>query len=542
MNSAAAGPTRVPSAFTPWGERFATAPAVAVAVALPALAIAWHPLANNDLPLHLAIGEWIGTHGIPSVDPFSFLAEGRPWVPHEWLAGWLFAQAHRLAGTTGLTGLALGLAAALALTVWDVSRRLGATPTTFALWSLPIWTMVGPRLILRPHWLALVLLFATWSVLLRARQERRWLWALPGIAALWGNVHGSFGLGLIVMIGDLWLGGLGNETWRHESSRTLRGIITGLILMTPLAQAQAVAQGDLLSGFRHALGLVSDPVFQSQIEEWRSPLSSQPENPFRASFAFALSLPVALGTLAGAVFTVRRGKVPLLYALYVIGTLILYAKSQRFIAHFALSAWPLLPALDLRRSVAGATSAIIALFATVLFMTAGLPVGRDAEAGTWSWRRPGTGWARRHLGFDVIDPLAQSGYTGGVLCEYHYGGAIIWRGEGRLRPTMDSRNSVYGAELYQQHQEALEVENWVPLIPQIEEDPRQRAQLDRLRSAKALLDDLLERVGAVVIRDPEVDPRRMGLHRRLASDPEWEVIGGIRGGALLYRKRAPAGG
>ncbi len=41
-------------------------------IVLPPLAIALHPLANNDLPMHLAIGEWIFEFGkLPSEDPFS---------------------------------------------------------------------------------------------------------------------------------------------------------------------------------------------------------------------------------------------------------------------------------------------------------------------------------------------------------------------------------------------------------------------------------------------------------------------------------------
>ena len=50
--------------------------------------MALHPLVNNDLPLHLAIGDWIRDHGeLPSRDPFSFQSGEETWVAHEWLFG-----------------------------------------------------------------------------------------------------------------------------------------------------------------------------------------------------------------------------------------------------------------------------------------------------------------------------------------------------------------------------------------------------------------------------------------------------------------------
>ncbi|MEM7262386.1 MAG: hypothetical protein AAF488_10390, partial [Planctomycetota bacterium] len=79
-------------------------------LALPAAALGYHPLANNDLPLHLAIGEWVVEHGIPATDPFSFTARGADWVPHEWLAGVLFHAVELSGGAGGLVALAIFLA------------------------------------------------------------------------------------------------------------------------------------------------------------------------------------------------------------------------------------------------------------------------------------------------------------------------------------------------------------------------------------------------------------------------------------------------
>jgi hypothetical protein len=45
--------------------------------------------------------------------------------------------------------------------------------------------------------------------------------------------------------------------------------------------------------------------------------------------------------------------------------------------------------------------------------------------------------------------------TGVVFCEYEYGSVVPHASDGRLKPTMDSRNTVYGAQRYLAHQAAL---------------------------------------------------------------------------------------
>lgn len=86
-----------------------------VLVAAPPAAIVLGPLASNDLPMHLAIGEWILDRGtLPASDPFSFTAGGAAWVPHEWMAGVLFALAERAGGVAGLEVVAVLGAALLA--------------------------------------------------------------------------------------------------------------------------------------------------------------------------------------------------------------------------------------------------------------------------------------------------------------------------------------------------------------------------------------------------------------------------------------------
>ncbi|MEO6526824.1 MAG: hypothetical protein ABIP93_09390, partial [Gemmatimonadaceae bacterium] len=44
------------------------------------------PLADPDLPMHLAIGEWIVQHrAVPFVEPFAWTREGAAYFAYSWL-------------------------------------------------------------------------------------------------------------------------------------------------------------------------------------------------------------------------------------------------------------------------------------------------------------------------------------------------------------------------------------------------------------------------------------------------------------------------
>ena len=56
-----------------------------VATGLCLLALAIHRLFAYDVWWQIAAGDWIVTHGIPTVDPFSYGFPGRAWIEPRWL-------------------------------------------------------------------------------------------------------------------------------------------------------------------------------------------------------------------------------------------------------------------------------------------------------------------------------------------------------------------------------------------------------------------------------------------------------------------------
>ena len=66
---------------------------------------------SGDEWWHLALGRLILSHGIPTTEPFSFVATQHPWVEQQWLYEVILASLVRLGGD-GLASLAWAWSAA----------------------------------------------------------------------------------------------------------------------------------------------------------------------------------------------------------------------------------------------------------------------------------------------------------------------------------------------------------------------------------------------------------------------------------------------
>ncbi len=472
----------------------------AALVALCPVVIAIQPLANNDLPMHLAIGEWILDHRtLPARDPFSFTAGHPPWVPHEWLAAVLFASVERAGGLVGLVALGAAFAAALALVHRAAMARLGVGWVPHLLWGLPMWLIAGERIVLRPHLPALVLPFAVWTCLLQARRDARWLLPLPLGLAIWENLHGSFLMGFGIVALDLVVFGRGHPlAWR---TRWLATAACGAVFF---AQVHVWFQPTFLAGIQDALGLLRDPVFMKEIAEWQPPFATPR---VRETFAFQAAVPwiglAALGFVRGG------ASVPLSYRAFAVVALLLYLRHSRFIDLMALASLPFLPGALAPAPRWAPVARAATLAAALLCVWPGFPMRPDQP-----FRRPALRWGR-DLPLDAVEALLRRGYAGGVFCEYKFGGVVAWKGGGRLQPSMDSRANVYGGALYLAHQEAMR-----------RDTPFRR--------------ELLRRVGAVLILRPTGSRDRRDLIEHLRRAKSWQLVhAGER--SLLFVRAGPPG-
>ena len=181
------------------GRRITTAPAAAI-LAIAALAVA-QPL-DADLWVHLNNGRFIASRGeLPYPDPFTFSAGDAVWTVHEWLPALVIFQ---LVDRGGVIAAVLGMAAVYAL-IWGLLERVLLPPRASARGCEPPVCLQPPcryfHLQVSVRWRS-----DYWpppwppSVALHHRRTgSRWVWLLPLVFVIWGNVHASFPIGFALL-------------------------------------------------------------------------------------------------------------------------------------------------------------------------------------------------------------------------------------------------------------------------------------------------------------------------------------------------------
>ncbi len=428
------------------------------------LALTITPITNNDLFLHLKTGERILAEGrVPTVDDYSALARGRPFTAHEWLAGVVFQLVRAAGGRYGFDALIL-LKSLVALCVAAMLLRaatlLGARPTVAFPCLALVMVLAAARFLERPHIFGY--LFSAAYLLVLARHRRRaaagsppWASTIAVLGILeiaWTNLHGSFLLGPAIValhaaaaLLDAWRGrpGGGGEAVR------LAGLVAFLgaaCLVNPY--------GMRLLQFPFAL---TESRFMGQIYEWLPPYTS----PFRTTYMARLYLVWAIfgaGVVLLGMVRSRRGQGSPCGSLPFVMFAAFFALSLRMnrnVTDFALATFPaiaaeaswVLPPQRTQRALLPAI-ALTLLGLTVYFAWFGYafsPSGR---------RMPGFGLGR-NIPVAAADYLERNRIAGNAFNSYSTGAYLIQRFYPAVHVAMDSRNDVYGEEIYEAYQRAL---------------------------------------------------------------------------------------
>ena len=245
---------------------------------------------DPDIWWHLrnAALEW-QTHSWLHHDTYSFTAAGAPWINHEWLAEVPFYLGWRMAGRVGLYLVTLAVIEFILLGVYWLTRRQAKDPVSASLLAAGLAALLatvsfGPRMLLF-GWaclvIELVLLQRFYQALLKtpegegiARQDRT-LFALPFLFAFWVNLHGSWMIGLVLLlffIGSGLLqvetGSIRNPHWTRRQWQTLAPVLLlslGALFVNPYGWHLVVYPFDI--AFYQALNIAS-------VDEWK-PLNFQ---------------------------------------------------------------------------------------------------------------------------------------------------------------------------------------------------------------------------------------------------------------------------
>ena len=227
---------------------------------------------DPDMWWHIKLGQTIlATHHWPTVDPYSFTVHGQPWIAFEWLGDVLIGAVARIGGVRGLDALLIVLSAAVMLALYAFATIRSRNSKAGFLAAGALFFLANPPFSMRSQMLGYLFLVVTLIVLELFRQgNRRLIWLLPPLMLAWVNTHGSFiiGLGVILIylvcgLKEFHLGGIEAKSWTAKERVRLE-----LVFLLCLAVLPVTPYGTRLAVFPFQVAS-SLPVSMAHIQEWQ---------------------------------------------------------------------------------------------------------------------------------------------------------------------------------------------------------------------------------------------------------------------------------
>ncbi len=372
------------------------------------------PTADPDIWWHLRNTQLMLQHrAFVRHDVFSFTVPGVPWIDHEWLAELPFYVGWQLLGFTGVYLVSAVLVLLIFGCVLSLCREASrsmvvaiAATTVAALLSV---VSFGPRTLLF-GWL----LFCAQLILLqRVRQGRaQAALLLPPLYLLWINCHGSWLIGLGVLLLTLLAGQL---NFQHESlyaksfSRaTNRSLLLALSGILPALFCNPWGWRLAAYPFNFAF---RQPLNVASIEEWRS-LQFH-------SMRGAIVVGVVLLMILRQLWRPRAWAVD--EVLLFTGSLLAGCLHERFLFLFALLAAPI-AARSFERSTAAAqrpngSLMVNSLLMALVLLSAATNLRRQAA------KQPVLSDSFPVAALPALDALPSSSR---LFHEYNWGGYLLW--------------------------------------------------------------------------------------------------------------------
>ena len=414
---------------------------------------AFCPVSSNDLWLLMKEGADIIVSGeIPSVDRYSAVAAGRPYLAHEWLSALIFLGIFKLGGGEALTVFrALTMLAMLLLLWFSLEKRARGFVLATPLLALAGYTILV-RVFVRPHVFTLLFLCIWVFCLERWRRQRRlgYLILLIPLQVLWANLHGGYIFALI--IGVMMTGAMAflvmlpswsrDESYAWSDVRVLAGL-TAACLVASLINPHGLR----LVEFSLNIGLASDYIKQV-VFEWASPFGPK----YVSSYGRIVILWMFFLVWLGLTLNIKRR--PLLDAAFALLATVMTVQAIRFVAYIGILGFPIAVRAWLAVADTHARSLLVrrrplleaALFILILASTLvyGFPYGEAKH------RRVGWGLGGR-MPYQATRYIAEQGLAGTIYNDYGDGAFLIYHLFPGIRPVMDSRIDLYGSELAREY-------------------------------------------------------------------------------------------
>jgi hypothetical protein len=225
------------------------------------------PLKEGDLWWNLKLGEQIlANHRIPEVDTFSFITAGQPYYyTRYWLSDALLGLISLAGGRSALviSQAVIGVIIAGSLLRESMLRGVPAPVATF--FVLFGWIGLYPFISIRPQtfsFLVFALLYWVLSEYLFGRHN--YLWLLPILMIVWVNLHGSWAMGLLLLLVS-----------------TIFLAVTKFVTVSPVVAIKPLAGWSLatlvavlinpdgIQVYRSVIATSSNPIVQTYVSEWQ---------------------------------------------------------------------------------------------------------------------------------------------------------------------------------------------------------------------------------------------------------------------------------
>lgn len=207
------------------------------------LLAATQPISDPDLFWHLATGRETLAHGFVRTDLFSWTVRGAPVSTDQWLGQVMLYLAYASAGWHGVAIVRVVAVAAIVGLIALYASFGARRPLAIALATVPALLLTRAVWVDRPELLGLVG-FTGLLALLRAARDGRTvlLAACVALIAVWANLHGSFALGVVLVLLVCGEGALVDRPrWRAYLSCAVATVIASVA--TPAGVATWTAPG-----------------------------------------------------------------------------------------------------------------------------------------------------------------------------------------------------------------------------------------------------------------------------------------------------------
>ncbi len=284
-----------------------------LALAMFSFLVSLIPITPHDLWFHLRAGQLHSALGrVLHIDTFSWsITPNTPYLYGSWLGEWLYFQIYSLGGIQ-LVAFTRNVLATVAIALIGLEARRRSDSWRLAGLAVALVGLISVNnTTVRPQnfsWVPFALYFMLLSRYAAHKLEPLWLLVLPTLMIFWGNTHGAFVLG-IILIGLFAVGETLRRLLRHSSALTWSriGAIYAIGAVTLLATAVNPRGFGI---FSYHMSALTNTAVHEFVQEWQPPTPAGLVNVtffvsilmLLAAFAFARRKPTLTDVLVICVF------------------------------------------------------------------------------------------------------------------------------------------------------------------------------------------------------------------------------------------------